>query len=304
MAHSDDASVMRNQTFGDGNLSVVSQREVNGNVDRDTANMLEKSVRIMQAFRAGDQKLRLSELGERTGMPKSTVHRLARLLMEHQLLSLDAGGYELGLGLFELSGLVPVKQGLRGTALPYLQDLFLATQETVHLGVREGTDVICIEKLYGHSDLGLPSRVGGRLPLNCTGVGKALLAFSDESVQARVLSNPLRRITEKSITDASRLARELAEIRATGFAFEREEATVGHACVAAPVLVRGAPIAAISISVPISEYRVPQLAAAVNRAALGLARKLRTSQVEGVETRFPDKAGAEGYSRTRMYGSD
>ncbi|MBM9464204.1 IclR family transcriptional regulator [Aeromicrobium sp. YIM 150415] len=244
-------------------------------VERDSANMLEKSLRILQAFRAGDQKLRLNDLVERTGMPKSTVHRLARLLIEHQLIAVDGDGYELGIGLFELSGLVPINRGLRETALPFLQDLFLSTQETVHLGVRDGLDVVYVEKIHGHSDLGLPSRIGGRMPLTCTGVGKALLAFSNEQVRQSVLARPLRRITPKSNTDLVALGRELAEIRATGFAFEREEATLGRACVAAPVLVRGEAVAAISVSVPVTQYRVPPLAAAVKTAALGLARRLR-----------------------------
>lgn len=250
--------------------------ERNTENNRDQSNMLEKSLRILQAFRSGDQTLRLSQLADRTGMAKSTVHRLAQVLVDNRLLAVTDKGYELGIALFELSSLVPVKQQLRVAALPFLQDLFMATHETVHLGIREGMDVVYVEKIYGHSDLGLPSRVGGRLPLNCTGIGKALLAFSREDVRADFLSRPLRRITQKSVTDPSRLARELAEARATGLAFEREEATSGRECVAAPVIVHGEVVAAMSISVPVSAYRMTQLAAAVKTATLSLSRHLRT----------------------------
>jgi len=245
--------------------------------ERDQANMLEKGLRILQAYRSGDRKLRLRDLVDRTGMPKSTVHRLTQVLIENQLLTVDAGGYELGIGLFELSGLVPIKQRLRETALPFLQDLFLATHETVHLGIREGRDVVYVEKIYGHSDLALPSRVGGRLPLTCTAIGKALLAFSSEEVQESVLSQPLRRVSPRSIVDPARLRRELAEIRNTGLAFEREENTPGRGCVAAPVLVQGEALAALSISVPITHYTVPPLAAAVKTASLALSRQLRSA---------------------------
>ncbi|RKN12816.1 IclR family transcriptional regulator [Streptomyces radicis] len=254
--------------------------------------MLEKGLRILQAFRSGDQCLRLTDVAERTGMPKSTVHRLTQILVEQQLLTLSEQGYELGIALFELSSLVPVKQRLRVAALPFLQDLFMATHETVHLGIREGFDVVYVEKIYGHSDLGLPSRVGGRLPLNCTGIGKALLAFSSEEVRADFLARPLRRITRKSVTDPVRLARELAEARATGLAFEREEATLGRECVAAPVIVHGEIMAAMSISVPISAYRMPQLAAAVKTSALGLARHLR---VAGAAVESPDEFRVAGH---------
>lgn len=247
-------------------------------VDRDQANMLEKCVRILQAFRSGDRHLRLVDLAARTGMPKSTIHRLAGVLIDQRLLAHDDNGYELGLALFELSSLVPVEHQLRSAALPFLQDLFLATHETVHLGVREGLDVVYIEKIHGHSDLGLPSRVGGRLPLNCTGIGKALLAFSGDDIRADFLTRPLRRITSESIIDSNQLLRELAEVRATGLAFEREEATPGRECVAAPVVVQGEVVAAMSISVPVSAYRMPHLAAAVKTSALGLSRYLRNAQ--------------------------
>ncbi|WP_436697584.1 IclR family transcriptional regulator [Nocardioides sp. BYT-33-1] len=245
---------------------------------RGQPTMLEKCLRILRAFDGGAAPLRLSDLARRTSLPLSTVHRLAGALVEQRLLAQDEGGYQLGIGLFELSSLVPVEQELRVAARPFLQDLFMATHETVHLGVREGADVVYVEKIHGHSDLGLPSRVGGRLPLGCTGIGKALLAFSGEEVRAGYLSEPLRAITPKSIVDPERLERELAEVRATGLAFEREEATVGRECVAAPVLVQGVAVAAMSISVPVSAYRMPQLAAAVKTSALGLARQLRTAR--------------------------
>lgn len=245
-------------------------------VGRDHANMLEKCLRILQAFRSEDHHLRLVTLAERTGMPTSTVHRLANALIEQRLLAKDQHGYQLGIALFELSSLVPVESQLRMAALPFLQDLFLATHETVHLGVREGLDVVYVEKIHGHSDLGLPSRVGGRLPLNCTGIGKALLAFSSDEVRAEFMSHPLRRITAHSVVDPAHLTRELAEVRATGLAFEREEATVGRECVAAPILAQGEVVAAISVSVPVSAYRMPHLAAAVKTSALGLSRYLRT----------------------------
>lgn len=245
---------------------------------RGQPTMLEKCLRILRAFDGGAAPLRLSDLARRTSLPLSTVHRLAGALVEQRLLAQDEGGFQLGIGLFELSSLVPVEQELRVAARPFLQDLFMATHETVHLGVREGADVVYVEKIHGHSDLGLPSRVGGRLPLGCTGIGKALLAFSGEEVRAGYLAEPLRAITPKSIVDPERLERELAEVRATGLAFEREEATVGRECVAAPVLVQGVAVAAMSISVPVSAYRMPQLAAAVKTSALGLARQLRTAR--------------------------
>jgi DNA-binding IclR family transcriptional regulator len=240
----------------------------------DESNMLERSLQVLQAFRPRGGALRLAQLVERTGLPKTTVHRLARQLTSLQLLEQVNGCYQLGLAVFELSELVPVKQRLREAALPFMQDLFVATQETIHLGVRDGLDVVYIEKIRGHRGVLLPSRVGGRLPLTCTGIGKALLAHSEPALIEDVLSRPLRRITDRSVTDPAQLAGELATIRSTGVSTERGEATANGACVAAPVLVGGQPIAALSIAVPIDSFQPVHLSAAVRTAALGLSRRL------------------------------
>jgi DNA-binding IclR family transcriptional regulator len=237
--------------------------------------MLEKALRILQAFRPEDDHLRLASLVERTGMPKSTVHRLVTELLDHGLLEHDdRRGYRPGIVLFELSSLVPLSRHLREEALPFLQDLFLATHQTVHLAVREGTDSVYVEKIHGHSDLGLPSRVGGRLPLVCTGVGRALLAFSDPEIQRQALSRPTRRLLDRAVLDPGRLALDLAEVRCTGLSYERGEIAAGHGCIASPVLVDGVPVAAISLSVPIHHYNLPALAGSVRKAATALAGRL------------------------------
>ena len=240
--------------------------------------MLEKCLRLLQAFQADDQPLRFSELVSRTGMAKSTTHRLAHELLDLRLLELDDNGcYVLGLAVFELSGLVPVARRLREVALPFMQDLFLATGETVHLGIRDGYDVVYAEKLHGHLGVDLPSRVGGRLPLTCTGVGKVLLAYAGKDVIDDVMSRPMRAMTPRSVTDPQILRRQLGEIRVTGVVIEREESRLGGACVASPVLIDGRACAALSVSVAIDNFNPGRLAAAVRTAALGISRQLAPS---------------------------
>ncbi|WXG69451.1 IclR family transcriptional regulator [Rhodococcus sovatensis] len=158
------------------------------------------------------------------------------------------------------------------------------TEQTVHLAVRDGHDAVYVEKIHGHSSLPLPSQIGGRLPLTCTAVGKALLAPEDPAVQEEILSRPLRRYTPRSITDPKVLARELDSIRRTGIAIEREESALGGCCLASPVLLAGEPIAALSVSVPTERFAPELLAPAVRTAALALGRVLArasTGQPEG-----------------------
>src|SRR5699024_4540065 len=108
-------------------------------------------------------------------------------------------------------------------ALPFLHDLFEATRETVHLGVREGHEVVYVERFHGHDALPLPSRIGGSLPLHCTGVGKALLAFSTSELVEEVLAGSLPRMTPRSLDEPDRLRAATAQVRTTGLAYEEDE---------------------------------------------------------------------------------
>ncbi len=237
--------------------------------------MLEKAALILECFPPTGGPYRLTELAERSGLPKPTVHRLAADLVALGWLERSGAHYRLGAKLFELGSLVPHRRDLREAALPFLQDLFEATRETVHLGVREGLEVVYLERIHGHEALQLPSRIGGSLPLTCTGVGKALLAFSGAELADEVFAGPLPSLTPYSITDPARLRMTLEKIQVSGLAYEEQEAALGVSCIAAPVFAGGTAVAALSVAVPRSRFRPAQLAPAVRTAALGLSRSLR-----------------------------
>ncbi len=241
--------------------------------------MLGRGVQILQAFRPHGGTLTLSRLVERTGLPKATVHRLAEELVELGLLERQAVGYRPGLELFELGELIAAKADLREVALPFLQDLYEATHETVHLGIRDGLDVVYAEKIRGHGGVDVPSRVGGRLPLSSTGVGKALLAYAPPDVVESVFSRPLRCLTIHSVADPVALGEELKEIRRTGVAREHEEAALGVVCVAAPVIVSGEAVAGISVAIPTDRAGVAGLTPVVRAISLALARTLAAPDV-------------------------
>ena len=256
------------------NLNSDSVGRPQGGLGAARIDMLERGINILQAFRSTGEPLRLSEIARRADLPKATTHRLLAELTRLDLLAPVEGGYVLGIGVFELGELVPIKMRLRDTALPYMQDLYAATHETIHLGVRDGQDVLYAEKIWGHSGVDVPSRVGGRLPLSSTGLGKTLLAFSAPEVIAEVLGRPLRTLTARSIRDPAVLESDLDAIRRTGIGYDHEEASPGVSCVAAPVIVRGEAVAAISVSVPSNRRQIGRLGPAVRIVALGLARQL------------------------------
>jgi DNA-binding IclR family transcriptional regulator len=234
--------------------------------------VLGRAVRVLDAFTADDHELSLAELVRRTGLPKSTVHRMLGELVGLRLLERTAAGYRLGGRLFELGMRASVERGLMEIAIPYMEDLYERTHETVHLGVREGTEVVYVAKIGGHRQAQAPSRVGGRMPLYCTAIGKALLAFGPAGLDDAVVAAGLTRRTPRTVVAPGVLRRQLDTVRHDGIGYEHEESTVGISCVAAPVL-DGAEqvIAAVSVTGPVTRFRPESAAPAVKAAAAGIA---------------------------------
>ncbi len=243
--------------------------------------VLGKVMAILHSFEVDDHELTLAELVRRTGLHKATAHRLCGELVGARLLDRTEFGYRLSGGLFELGMRASVERGLLEIAMPFLQDLYERTHETVHLGVLDGrpgnqAQVLYVAKIGGHRQASAPSRTGGRMPLHCTGIGKALLAHTTPEIRRAVLAAPLARLTPRTIVAPGLLATSLDAIRESGVAFEYEESTPGIACVAAPILDvhDNSVIAAISATGPIHRFRPEQHVAAVRAAAGGIAATL------------------------------
>ncbi|KRF21078.1 IclR family transcriptional regulator [Nocardioides sp. Soil797] len=242
-------------------------------VNLDT--VLGKAVTILRAFRADDHVVSLAELVRRTALRKATVHRLAGELVTNRLLDRVPGGYRLSGGLFELGMLASAERSLIEVAMPFLQDLYERTHETVHLGVRDGHEVVYVVKIGGHRQAAAPSRTGGRMPLHCTAIGKALLAWSEVELRREVLARPLSRRTPRTVVAPGLLRRQLATVVERGVAYEHEESAVGLVCVAAPVLdADDRPLAAVSVTGPVTRFRPEGHANEVRAAAAGIAATL------------------------------
>ena len=189
---------------------------------------------ILAVFESSLAARTLTDISAETGLALSTTHRLVAELEEWGALSRDDNGrYQIGLRLWELGQHAGLQA--REVARPLLQDLFTLTRETVHLAIREGDEVIYIDRVYGTRRVPQTSRVGGRLPLHATAVGKVLLAFSEDWVRDAVLAQPLERRTPATVTDPQRLRAELDTIRRSGHSVTIDEVTVGSASIAVPV---------------------------------------------------------------------
>ncbi|WP_435127073.1 IclR family transcriptional regulator [Actinacidiphila sp. bgisy144] len=230
---------------------------------------------LLGAFGERHRTLRLTDIATRSGLPLSTTHRLAAELVAcGALRRLDTGAYVVGRRLWDLGMLAPVQTGLREAASPFLHDLYGATLETVHLAVRDGTEVLYVDRLAGHASVPIVSTIGSRLPLYCTGVGKVLLAYGPAEVRQTVLGERLRRFTPYTVTAPARLRQQLDRVRADGFATTVEEMSLGACSVAVPVVVADRVVASVGFVVPDLRRTRPRLVAALRVAARGIARSL------------------------------
>lgn len=228
---------------------------------------------VLDAFE-GPGRLTLAQIVRRTGLPRSSAHRMLERLVRLRWLRRNRRDYELGMRLVELGSLAVHQDRLVRAAGPPLGELHRATGLVVHLAVLDGPDVVYLDKIADHALGAIPTRVGGRQPAHCTAVGKAMLAYGDNEVDLRV------RKTKYSISTGSQLAAELAKVRAHGVAFEREESLLGFGCVAAPIGGPGAAVAAVSVCGPMNRMMFDQrMVAQVRMTAMHIWRNVEDGEV-------------------------
>jgi DNA-binding IclR family transcriptional regulator len=244
--------------------------------------VLARGLSLLNAFGPADAELTLTELAARTGLPKPTAHRLLGELVNWGGLERTRSGYRLGMRLFVLGQRVPRPRGLRDAALPYLEDLYEASHENIHLAVLDGIHTLFLDKVSGRRSMPIISRVGGRLPAYCTATGKLFLAFGAPERLRRVLGAGLARHTPHTIAMPGLLERDLARTLERGYGINREESEVGVSAVAAPVFDhRRRVIAAISITGHAGRLDLDRLAPAVRTSALSLSRELSHAAANG-----------------------
>ncbi|GIF12673.1 IclR family transcriptional regulator [Actinoplanes teichomyceticus] len=237
-----------------------------------------RALALLGAFDAEHRGLRLSDLARRSGTPLATAHRLVAELTRWGALAREPNGeYVIGRRIWQLGLLAPVQSELRTAAAPFLHDLYAATLATVHLAVRDDLEVLYIDRLSGHDSVPVISKVGSRLPLHPTGVGKVLLAYAPEDVRTRALGR-LTRVTAYTVTQPARLLEQLRRVRAEGYATTGEEMSLGACSVAVPVRNGDDVVAALGMVVPDLRRQLPRMVSALRVAAHGIGRTLASAQ--------------------------
>ncbi len=273
------AAIAKPASSSDRGAARPPERQPNTEGELDTS--VGKALALLEALHDANRALGVTDLARIAGLPKSTAYRLLSILRERGLVERFGSGYCLGARLFELGNSVPYchPRGLREIASPHLMRLYEASHETVHLAVLEGTEVLFIDRLCGDSSPAASSRVGGRLAAEGAALGKVMLAFSDSDTVRRVLARGLQRLSPYTIVQPQHFVEHLRVVRSAGLAFDREEAFIGLACVAAPVLgADGRAVAAVSLAGPSHRFRPENFGERVRGAASDISRELLASR--------------------------
>jgi len=218
-------------------------------------NPLSKVFAILEAVVAKQETgATYSDILARLDLPKSTVHRLLKDLVDIGYITydLESRRYTGSFRLAQLGSEVISKFQLRKHVRPFLNDLHWATEHTSNLGILDGTRGVFIDKIEAR-DFGIKlfSELGKTFPLHCTGMGKIFLAYAGEKLFRQLTESPLEPVTDQTITDPELLQQELSRIRNQGYALDNEEITRGIICVAGPIFdYHQELIAAISVAFP------------------------------------------------------
>jgi len=203
------------------------------------------------------QGISLKELSARVDLPKGTTHRLLTSLAYFGYVRQvsESKNYCLGFKLVELGNRLLDHLDLRAQARPFLINLCKKTKETVHLVILDKNEALYVDKVVSDEKPGglqMVSRVGLRVPVHCSSVGKVFLAqYSEQELERFVQEKGLEKRTENTITDTEKLKHHLKAIYRQGYAVDDEENEKGIRCVGAPIFdQQGQVIAAVSISGP------------------------------------------------------
>jgi IclR family KDG regulon transcriptional repressor len=239
-----------------------------------------KVLRVLEALDRSPTGMLLREIAQETGLNKSTAYRfLAHLENENYLFRDDGGAYIVGPKLARLGSGIAYHATLRKVSRPVLTSISRSTRETVNLGVLDRHEVLYLDVMESPHTFRMVSKPGMHRPLNCTALGKAMLAFIPEEEREEIFSIlTFERFTPHTIPNLTRLQKDLRRVAQRGYAVDDQETELGACCAAAPIFDgAGNVAAAVSVSGPVTRLgrdRFQALTVAVKKGARKISERL------------------------------
>jgi DNA-binding IclR family transcriptional regulator len=247
-----------------------------------TVQVIERMFRLIDILASREEAMSLKEISEKAGLHASTTHRILNDLATGQFVDRpQTGNYRLGMRLLELGNLVKNRLNVRDAAMIPMHDLHRITQQPVNLSVRQGDEIVYVERAYSErSGMQVIRAIGGRAPLHLTSVGKLFLASDDlQKIRSYASRTGLSGHTKNSLTELGTLERELTKVRRDAYANDNEELELGVRCMAAGIYDdQGKLVAGLSISAPagrLDEAWLPKLIATAAEISSNLGHKQR-----------------------------
>jgi len=257
------------------------QRTSKAPVERYRIHVIDRAAQILDCFGFDHQELSVSEIGAKTGLHRSTAHRILMALEYNDLIKQtpSTSKYHLGIKLFKLGHQAVSQLNLREICRPFLSRLMNDTKETIHLAVLDDDQVLYLDKVEGPHALRMPSRVGRYIPTYCTSLGKAMLScLDDQEVKSILRRQTLKPHTENTVKNINQLLADLRSVRKRGYAVDNEEIEIGLRCVGAPLRdYTGGMVGAISVAAPsarLSEKNTPVIGRMVIAIAAEISEQL------------------------------
>ncbi len=246
-----------------------------------TVQVIERMFTLMDVLASREEAMSLKDISEKAGLHPSTAHRILNDLAIGRFVDRpQSGSYRLGMRLLELGNLVKNRLNVRDAALEPMRELHRITQQPVNLSMRQGDEIVYVERAYSErSGMQVIRAIGGRAPLHLTSVGKLFLAADDApKIRAYAARTGLAGHTKNSLTQLPTLEKELAKVRRDGYANDNEELELGVRCMAACIYDdQKKLVAGLSISAPASrldEAWLPKLKATAESISCNLGYKV------------------------------
>lgn len=242
---------------------------------------VDRALEILELLSCHVDGLAIKEISEKLELHKSTVHRLLGTLIYKGYVEQNEldNRYLVTLKLFQLGSRKVENTDVIATSKPYLNQLAQFSGEVVHLVLRDGTDIIYVDKVEGNQTIRMHSKIGNRSPMYCTGVGKAIMSTLNEDEIKWIWENSdIKRLTEHTIIDLEDMYRTIGKIKSAGYALDNEENELGVKCIAVSIKdFRGTSVAAISISGPkerMTEEKIDIYSQKLKKSCLEISEQL------------------------------